>query len=171
MNKWEEPEKEIKRKKVRRKRKPMTDEQKKAAAERLALARAAKGPVKNLSLPENLRDLTDDHYLSPKKVKQWIKVWKSKLTGIKYWKDSKDRKERLEYQIAEAYVKNMQNYLTTGIWSDFRYGENREHKIVWKVVAPAFDSNGEIKRSQGYFYDDIGFYGNEEEENDNVNGV
>jgi len=161
MSKWEEPNNETKRKKIRSKRKPMSAEQKAAAVERLKLAREAKGPSKNLSLPENLRDLPDDHYLSPKKVKDWLKIWKTKLNGMKYWKDSKDRSQRNEYQITETYVKNMQNYLSTGIWSDFRYGENREHKTVWRVVANAYE-NGEIKRTQGHFYDDIGFYGAKE---------
>lgn len=165
MSKWEEPEKEIKRKKIRRKRKPMTEEQRKAAAERLAKARAAKGPAKNLSIDESIRDLPDDHFLAPKKVKEWLKIWKTKLNGMRHSRDSKDRNVRREYQITETYVKNMQSYLNTGMWSDHRYGENREHKIVWRVVAPAYHSDGVMKRTQGFFYDDIGFYKGEENDN------
>lgn len=163
MNKWEEPPKKIERKKVKRKRQ-MSDEQKAAATERLKKARESRGPSLNLSLPENIRNLEPDHYLHPNKVKAWLKVWKEKQVGMKYWKDSKDRSQREEYQIAETYIKNMQNYLNTGIWSDFRYGENREHKIVWRVVAPAYYENGEMKRTKGYFYNDIGFYGEEIDE-------
>lgn len=47
--------------KVRKKRKPMTPEQRAAAAERLALARAAKAPAKNVSIHESIRNLEDDH--------------------------------------------------------------------------------------------------------------
>lgn len=164
MNKWEEPPKKIKRSKIKvKKKRKMTAEQKAAAAERLQKAREARGITGNSSLPENIRHLPDDHFVSPKKVKAWLKIWKEKLVGMKYWKDSKDREERIQYQIAENYVKNMQSYLTTGIWSDLWYGENREHKTVWEVVAPAYNKDGTMKRTQGYFYHDIGFYGVENE--------
>ena len=67
-------------KKVRKKRKPMTEEQKQAAAERLEKARAndaAKNPnYGQSSIHESLRDLADDAPINPKKVKQWIKTQK-----------------------------------------------------------------------------------------------
>ena len=162
--KWEEPSGTIERAKIKRKRKPMSEEQRLAASERLRKAREARGPAKNLSLPENIRNLDKDHYLHPDKVKEWIKVWKAKISGMKYWKDSKDKNQRQEYQTAETYIKNMQSYLTTGTWCDFWYGENREHQIVWKVIANAYEFNGEIKRTKGHFYTDVGFYGREEED-------
>ena len=66
--------------KTRKKRKPMTEEQKVAAAERLAKARevrAAKNPDYGQSgIHPSLRDLSDDSPISPKKVKQWIKTQK-----------------------------------------------------------------------------------------------
>ena len=72
---WVEP-----KKKVRKKRKPMTDEQKAAAAERLEKARQAraeKNPDYGQSgIHESLRDLPDDYPINPKKVKQWIKTQK-----------------------------------------------------------------------------------------------
>jgi len=34
------------------------------------------------------------------------------------------------------------------------------------VVAPAYHSDGVMKRTQGFFYDDIGFYKGEENDND-----
>ena len=60
-------------KKVRKKRKPMTPEQRIAAAERLERARAAKAPAKNQTIHQNVISLPDEHYLSAKKVKSWIK--------------------------------------------------------------------------------------------------
>ena len=73
-SKWEAP------KKKRKRRKPMTEEQKAAASERLAKARearAAKNPDYGKSgIAESLRGLPDDHQLSPKRVKEWIKVQK-----------------------------------------------------------------------------------------------
>ena len=69
--------------KLRKRRKPMTKEQRAAAAERLAKARAAKGEPKNLSLHKNIRDLPDDHPISPAKVKKWLKSNKEALAVAK----------------------------------------------------------------------------------------
>ena len=73
---WTDPSK----KKVRKKRKPMTEDQKAAAAERLEKARAvraAKNPDYGMTgIHESLRDLPDDYPITPKKVKQWIKTQK-----------------------------------------------------------------------------------------------
>ena len=71
---------------IKRKRK-MTEEQRAAAAERLAKARAARGPSKNLSVHESIRDLPDDHALAPKKVKAWIREQQLKLRSMKSMKN------------------------------------------------------------------------------------
>ena len=62
--------------KIRKKRKPMTEEQKAAAAERLAKARENRAPAQNLYVHESVRELPDDHALSLKKVRGWIKTQK-----------------------------------------------------------------------------------------------
>ena len=71
-SKWEAPV----RKKFRKPRKPMTEEQRAAASERLAKARAvraAKNPEYGLSgIHTSLRELDEEHQLHPDKVKQWI---------------------------------------------------------------------------------------------------
>ena len=157
MAKYDEPEK-YERKKIKRRRKPMTEEQKAAAAERLAKARAAKGPAKNLSIDASIRDLPDDHWRSPKKVKEWLKANKSRLNSIKSYRLSNDRKQRSEYQRVEVYVRNMQSYLNTGVWQDINYGENMEHKVIWQVHTMAYDRDGMIKRTKGHWYPDIGIY-------------
>lgn len=162
MTKWEEPE-DFKRQKIRKKRKPMSEDQKAAAVERLRKAREARGPSQNLSIHESIRDLPYDHFLSPEKVKQWLKVWKDKFSGMKSYRQSPDKNLRQEYQSAESYIKNMQFYLNSGIWGDTWYGENREHKIRNVVVAMAYDEHGNVKRNKGHFYPDIGIYGEEEE--------
>jgi len=159
--KYSEPEKYV-RKKVRKPRKPMTEEQKAAAAERLAKAREAKGPAKNLAIHESIRDLPDDHWISPKKVKQWLKFNKTLLSSIKRQSDSKDKNERAEYQRLDTYVKNLQSYLNTGIWSDINYGEQMEHKTKWLVTTNAYNEDGTIKRTKGHIYSDIGLYTGDE---------
>lgn len=152
------------RPKVKRKRKPMSDEQKKAAAERLAAARAAKGPVLNLAIHESIRDLPDSHPLAPKHVKQWIKQWKRYLASIKAQRVSKESNERQQYQIADNYVKNMQAYLNTGIWIDQYWGEDRQHKMFSVCVKPAY-RDGVIQRTRGVYYRDLGIiYGEEHDD-------
>ena len=61
---------------TKRKRKPMTPEQKAAAAERLVKARAAKAPAKNESIHPSVLSLDDDNTFSVKNVKSWIKTQK-----------------------------------------------------------------------------------------------
>jgi len=101
------------------------------------------------------RDKED--YLHPDKVKKWIAVWKDYLRANKVNADSKDSKLRMDYQSAENYIHNMNNYLRSGIWSDLFYGENREHRTMWVSKSMAYDSEGMVKRTIGVFYPDIGF--------------
>lgn len=148
--------------KTKRKRKPMTAEQRAAAAERLAKARAAKGPAQNLSVHESIRNLPDDHPLSPKTVKLWLKQHRSHLASIKYYRLSKERKEREEYRETENYIKTMTRYLDSGVWTEPHWGENKEKRMFSICYAPAYDKNGEIKRTKGVFYKDLGYiYGEE----------
>tara|TARA_R110001632_G_scaffold159076_3_gene277298 strand:- start:1696 stop:2232 length:537 start_codon:yes stop_codon:yes gene_type:complete len=139
--------------KIKRK---MSDEQRAAAAERLAKARAAKQPSKNLTADESIRDLPDDHALSPKKVKEWIKEQKTKVSSMRSMKDSKDGKDRGAYFVEEGYLHNLQNYLRTGTYTDSRYGANRQKLIKLRCVNLAYDKDGMVKRTVGVFYPDIG---------------
>ena len=128
--------------KERKKRKPMTEEQKAKARENLAKARAARGPAKNSSIHPDVAALPEDHPLSADKVKSWLKFQTEKLKSIKHQKDSKDSGQRMEYQITENYVKNMKVYLRDNVWLDHRYGERGENKMEYIVVAPAGENNG-----------------------------
>ena len=58
---------------VKKKRK-MSPEQREAAAERLRLAREKKGPAQYKNVAKSVLALPDDHYLSYKSVKRWIKT-------------------------------------------------------------------------------------------------
>jgi len=143
------------RKKVKRKRKPMSEEQKKAAVERLAKARAAKGADGSKSVHHSIRDLPEDHFLHWKKVKEWLKSNQEELKSMRSWKTSKVSKERQEYQDLETYISNMKKYLSGGVWSDFRYGERRESRVQKVCIAMAYYDDGTPKRSIGTWYPDI----------------
>ena len=150
---WAEP-------KRRKKRKPMTAEQKAAAAERLAKARearAAKNPdYGKSSIHESLRNLPDDHGLSPAKVKTWIKTQKDLARTARSQVRQKVKGADAELRNHEGYISNMQAYLRNGDWVDNFYGEYQEHKIRWRCIALAYDKNGNPKRNVDVFYPDLG---------------
>ena len=143
------------RKKVKRKRKPMSDAQKAAATERLAKAREARGADGSKSVHEDLRNQPEDHFLHWKKVKEWLKANQLELKGMSMFKDSKVSKERGQYIDLEVYISNMKKYLSGGIWSDFRYGEKRESRIMTVCTTMAYHDDGRPKRSYGTWYPDI----------------
>lgn len=140
--------------KVRRKRKPMTEEQRAAAVERLAKARA-KRVTKNTSIHPSVLALKDDHPLSAVRVKEWLKYNRDHLKAIKHQESSKDSKERAEYQITQRYVKNLGIYLRDNVWLDDRYGQKRENPFEPVCVAMAYDKDGFPKRNIGTYYPDI----------------
>jgi len=150
---WQAPKK-------RKPRKSMSEEQKKAAAERLKKAREAraeKNPDYGLSgVHESIRDLSDEHPIAPKKVKQWIKTQKE-LASVERSAARQNIKGALARQLYhEGYIKSMQTYLRTGDWIDIFYGEHQQNKIRWRSVALAYDADGIPKRTVGTFYPDMG---------------
>ena len=154
---WVEP-----KKKVRKRRKPMTEEQRRAASERLEkarAARAAKNPDYGQSgIHESLRDLPEDHSAHPKKVKQWIKTQKE-LAASERKSVKQGVKGAYSRQCThEAYVRNLVKYLRDGDYVDMFYGEYMEHNIKRKCVAMAYESDGTPKRDVGVWYPDIGTY-------------
>ena len=152
---WTDPSK----RKVRKKRKPMTEEQKVAAAERLEKARAvraAKNPDYGMSsIHESLRDVPDDAPINPKKVKQWIKTQKE-LASMERRNEKKNVKGALARKlIHEGYVRNMQRYLRDGDWVDYFYGEHQEKKIGRICIGQAYYWEGPRKGEQKF---DVGTY-------------
>ena len=154
---WVEP-----KKKVRKRRKPMTEEQKRAASERLEkarAARAAKNPDYGQSgIHESLRDLADDHPAHPKKVKQWIKTQKELAASERKSVKQGVKGAYSKQCIHEAYVRNLVKYLRDGDYVDMFYGEYMEHQVKRKCVAMAYESDGTPKRDVGVWYPDIGTY-------------
>ena len=154
---WVEP-----KKKIRKRRKPMTEEQKQAAAARLEKARearAAKNPDYGQSgIHVSLRDLPEDHPAHPNKVKKWIKTQKE-LAASERKSVKQGVKGAYSRQCThEAYVRNLVKYLRDGDYVDMFYGEYMEHNIKRKCVAMAYESDGTPKRDIGVWYPDIGTY-------------
>ena len=154
---WVEP-----KKKIRKRRKPMTEEQKQAAAARLEKARearAAKNPDYGQSgIHPTLRNLADDHPAHPKKVRQWIKTQKELAASERKSAKQGVKGAYSKQCIHEAYVRNLVKYLRDGDYVDMFYGEYMEHNIKRKCVAMAYESDGTPKRDVGVWYPDIGTY-------------
>ena len=154
---WVEP-----KKKVRKRRKPMTEEQRRAASERLEkarAARAAKNPDYGQSgIHPTLRNLADDHPAHPKKVRQWIKTQKELATSERKSAKQGVKGAYSKQCIHEAYVRNLVKYLRDGDYVDMFYGEYMEHQVKRKCVAMAYESDGTPKREVGVWYPDIGTY-------------
>ena len=123
--------------KPRKKRKPMTEEQRAAAAERLAKARLARGITGTKNVHPDVLSLPEDHPLAYAKVKEWLKYNEDLLRSIKSQKTSNDSKQRMEFHITENYVKNLKVYIRDNVWCDHRYGKLMENKMEWVAVVPA----------------------------------
>ena len=112
-------------------RRKLTKQQKEAAAARLAAARAKKGEPKYSQYDRSVVNLPDDHKLSFKKVRSWIKTNKAKLPLLKKAVRQKERGSIAKLAITEGYISNMESYLRTGLWLDLFYGEDQEHSTGW----------------------------------------
>lgn len=154
------------RKKVRRTRR-MSEEQKQAARDRLAKARASRGPSQNKMIAENVRNLPDDNPLSLKSVRGWIKENKDLLQAIKSFEDSRDWKERQKYLQVQTYVSNLEAYLRDGVYRDMFYGSQMQNKITQRVTHMAYYPDGTPKRTVGFVYPDVGVYTKEMEQDEN----
>ena len=154
---WKAPKK-------RKRRKPMTEEQRQAASERLAKARearAAKNPDYGKSgIAENLRGLPDDHPMSPANVKNWIKTQKGLASSERAGVRQKVKGAEARLANHEGYIRNCQTYLRTGDWVDDFYGEHQQGKIRKRCIALAYywygPRKGPPKRDVGTFYPDMG---------------
>ena len=172
---WVDP---AKKRKVRKKRKPMSAEQKQAAAERLEKARqarAAKNPNYGQSgIHESLRDLPDDAPINPKKVKQWIKTQKELASMERRNEKAGVKGATARKLLHEGYVRNMQRYLRDGDWVDFFYGEHQEKRMTRICKAQAYywcgPKKGEPKFDVGVYYPMLGTVYSQEMYNED-NGV
>ncbi len=146
--------------KKRKPRKPMTTVQREAAAKRLEKARAVraeKNPDYGQSgIHPTLRDLPDEHYAHPKKVKQWIKTQKDLASAERASVRQGVKGAYARQCDHEGYIRNMVKYLRDGDWVDNFYGEHQEKRIQWRCVALAYDKDGNVKRDVGTWYPDIG---------------
>ena len=119
-----------------KKRKPMTEEQRQAACERLAKARAAKPPAKSSSIHHSVTAKPDEDMLSVKNIQSWIKNQKEQLTEYRASVRRDIKGAAAQVSSCEGYIRNLQYYLRHGDYCDDRYGAYQEKRISWKTITP-----------------------------------
>ena len=119
-----------------KKRKPMTPEQRIAAAQRLEKARAAKAPAKNESIHPSILEKGDDYYLSAKNVKDWIKTQKDLMSSLRHEMRREVKGAKMKYHAAEGYIRHMRHYLKHGDWCNDFYGPYEDKRIKWQTIVP-----------------------------------
>lgn len=145
--------------KFKKRRKPMSPEQKAAAVERLAKARAARqanaGPPKNVD--EYVLSLDDDHPFSLKNIRQWIKTQQDLRTEYRKAVRQNEKGAIAKLADCEAYIRNLDKYIRDGVYVDMKYGEYQESNIKYRCIKPSYDKKGNPKYSHGVFYQDLGY--------------
>jgi hypothetical protein len=145
--------------KVRKKRKPMSPEQRAAAAERLAKAREKRmkeNPPTYKNIHPSVLAIPEDQPMSLKNIRKWIKTQKDLLSAER--KQVRAGVKGSEARVAshQAYIRNLEKFLRDGDYIDDYYGEHQQTKIKWRCTIPAYDKEGNMKRTHGVYYSDIG---------------
>ena len=159
--------------KTRKQRKPMTPEQKSAAAERLKLAREKRlkeNPPEYKSIHPSVLAKGDDHAWSHIKVKEWIKTQKSLMSSERASIRAKVKGAEARYESARGYIRNMETYLRTGEWLDLFWGEYQQNRCKQVCLVMAYHPDGTPKRSIGVWYPDIQTEWTKEMEEENFDG-
>ena len=144
--------------KKRKTRKPMSAEQKKAAGERLAIAREkrlAANPPEYKSIHPDVLARGDEDAWSHINVKKWIKTQKELLSVAR--SDLRRKVKGAEAQVSSisGYIRNLENYLRSGIYTDLFWGEHGQNRCKTVCRVMAYHPDGTPKRSVGVWYPDI----------------
>ena len=144
--------------KTRKRRKPMSAEQKAAAAERLRIAREKRmkeNPPEYKSIHPDVLARPDSDPWNHKNVKKWIKTQKELASAERKNARGNVKGALAKQMIHEGYVRNMETYLKTGTWLDMFWGEYQEHKTKSICLVMAYHPDGTPKRNIGTWYPDI----------------
>ena len=150
---------EEKPKKTRKPRKPMTEEQRLAAAERLRKAREKRmkeNPPEYKNVHPSVLTRSEADPLNFLAVKDWIAINKIKLSEAKKQQRKGEKGAENLVSSISGYISIMENYLKTGDWYGLFCGENEDQFVKTHCVAQAYYSDGTPKRTVGVFYPEMG---------------
>ena len=123
----------------------MTKEEKREKVnKRMAALRAKRKPPKLTNVHHTVKALPDDNTLSYVNVKNWIKTQEGIVKSTRPTERSrnfdisqKDKDKAMRTRIgAQAYIRSIKNYISTGDWSTMYYGEFEDQLMQWVTVAP-----------------------------------
>jgi hypothetical protein len=140
---------------LRKKRKPMTDEQKLAAAENLQRARdarAAANPPTYKNIHPDVLALSDDDTFCRANIMEWIKHQKEVLVITRQEMRLNAKGAEARNASCAAYIRGLENYLKSGTYGDMMFGPNRDQPVKFTCITPAFYPDGTQKKSFGVFY-------------------
>jgi len=146
--------------KIKKTRK-LSEEHKEKLRTRLAEMRAKKKPAEYKNIAKSVLALPDDDTYSFKNVKEWIKENKLQVSALGQQVRSRGgtpKEKQAASNLADskkAYIRYCEYYLRSGDWIGMFSGANEEHKVVPKVIAMAYNSDGTPKRTVGFWYPDI----------------
>ena len=145
---------------IKKKRK-ISEEHKEKLRARLAEMRAKKKPAEYKNIAKSVLALPDDDTYSFKNVKEWIKENKLQVSALGQQARStgnapKEKQAALNLlDSKKAYIRYCEHYLKHGDWIGMFSGANEEHKVVPRVIAMSYNSDGTPKRTVGFWYPDI----------------
>lgn len=145
-------------KKIRKLRKPMSEEQREAMAQRLKEARekrALENPPEYKNVHSSVLAKSEDSTLNVQNVKEWIKFNREKIKELNKTKRD-DKYAEAKINSVKGYIALLDAYLKTGDWYGMYCGENEDQLATTYCVAQAFYPDGMPKRSVGVFYPEIG---------------
>ena len=119
------------------KKRKMSEVQRVAAAERLAIAREKRlkeNPPKYAHIHPDVVALPDDHVLCRKNVVQWIKTQKELLTVERKAVSDNIKGALARAASHEGYIRHCEYYLKHGDWCDDFYGEYQERRVRWNYA-------------------------------------
>ena len=127
----------------------------------LKLISAKKKPAEYKNISKSVLALPDDDTYSFKNVKEWIKENKLQVSALGQQvrgRGGTPKDKQIAANLADskkAYIRYCEHYLRSGDWIGVFSGANEEHKVVPRVIAMAYNSDGTPKRNVGFWYPDI----------------
>ena len=110
-------------KKTRKRRKPMTPEQREKASERLRVARAKKKPTQLKSIAKSVLELDEDDVLSYQSVKRYIDTQTKINAYLKKQVRENVRHSNSKLNTNNTYLSQCKSYLRDGVWLSLFVGE------------------------------------------------
>ena len=110
----------------------MTEEQKKAASERLAIAREKRlreNPPKYSNIHPSVLALPDEHPFSRVSVTKYIKTQKEQLPSLRSAIRQKVKGAIAKEASCKAYIRHCETYLRNGDWCDDYYGNIKRREL------------------------------------------